>query len=459
MKRSVLASALAALLWTTTSHAQAPTAAPATSAPPRAAVGSARTSWALPRATPESVGMSTERLKRMHAGMQALVDARQVGGIVTLVARDGKMVDLQAFGFQDVDARSTMKTDSIFRIASMTKPVTSVAVMMLMEEGKLTLTDPVSRFIPAFRDMKVVTRGAAGTEPTLQTARRQITIRDLLTHRSGLTYGFLDNAQVGNTYRQSGVNDGLTVVEVPLAENIDLLAKAPLVSQPGAEWHYSLSTDVLGRVVEVASGQSFDQFVQTRILTPLHMVDTSFTVSDAKWSRFVNVYTGDGKGGIRAMKDPESFGNTVMSPMTSYHTGKKYFSGGAGLTSTAQDYARFAQMLLNGGVLDGTRLLSPKTVELMTTSHTLDLHLENTTTPVMGPGAEWGLGFKITSELGASQNLGSVGMYGWSGIYGTFFWVDPKEKLVGVMMVQRYPGPPAAGPFQTLTYQAVTTRR
>ena len=402
--------------------------------------------------------MSTERLRRMHNGMQALVDGHQVGGIVTLVARDGKMVDAQAFGFQDVDSKSVMKTDSIFRIASMTKPITSVAVMMLFEEGKLALTDPVSRFIPAFREMKVVTRGAAGTEPTLQPARRQITIRDLLTHRSGLTYGFLDNAQAGNAYRQTSVNDGLTVVEVPLEENIDRLAKAPLVSQPGAEWHYSLSTDVLGRVVEVASGLTFEQFLSDRILAPLHMVDTSFSVPDAKWSRFVNVYTGDGQGGIRPMKDPEAFGNTFMSPMASYKPGKKYFSGGAGLTSTAQDYSRFAQMLLNGGVLDGVRLLSPKTVELMTTSHTLDLHLDNGNTPVLGPGNEWGLGFKITSDLGAMQMPGSVGMYGWAGIYGTFFWVDPKEKLVGVMMVQRYPGSPVAAPFQSLTYQAITTR-
>ena len=456
MKRSIRALAMVLALWAPTAFAQSAATAPA---PARTATPAARPSWSLPRATPESVGMSTERLRRMHNGMQALVDGHQVGGIVTLVARDGKMVDLQAFGFQDVDSKSVMKTDSIFRIASMTKPITSVAIMMLFEEGKLALTDPVSRFIPAFREMKVVTRGAAGTEPTLQPARRQITIRDLLTHRSGLTYGFLDNAQAGNTYRQTSVNDGLTVVEMPLAENIDRLAKAPLVSQPGAEWHYSLSTDVLGRVVEVASGLTFEQFLSDRILAPLHMVDTSFSVPDAKWSRFVNVYTGDGQGGIRPMKDPEAFGNTFMSPMVSYKPGKKYFSGGAGLTSTAQDYSRFAQMLLNGGVLDGVRLLSPKTVELMTTSHTLDLHLDNANTPVLGPGNEWGLGFKITSDLGAMQMPGSVGMYGWSGIYGTFFWVDPKEKLIGVMMVQRYPGPPVSAPFQSLTYQAITTPR
>ncbi|MGC4085274.1 MAG: serine hydrolase domain-containing protein [Vicinamibacterales bacterium] len=410
----------------------------------------------LPKATPESVGMSTDRLKRMHAAMQALVDNHQVGGIVTLVARDGKMVDLTAFGYQDVDAKTPMKTDSIFRIASMTKPITSVAAMMLEEEGRLALTDPVSKFIPAFRDMKVLTRAAQGAEPTLAPARRQITVRDLLTHRSGLTYGFLDNGPVGAAYRNGNVNDGLTIVEVPLAENIDRLAKAPLVSQPGAEWHYSLSTDVLGRVVEVAAGMPLDRVFQERIFTPLKMVDTSFTVADARSSRFVNVYTGDGNGGIRPMKDPETFGNTVMSPFTSYGASKVYFSGGAGLTSTAQDYSRFAQMLLNGGELDGVRLLSPKTVQLMTLSHTLDLHLPDAATPVLGAGAEWGLGFKITSDVGAAQIRGSVGMYGWSGIYGTFFWVDPQEHLIGVMMVQRYPGPPASAPFQSLTYQAIT---
>jgi CubicO group peptidase (beta-lactamase class C family) len=271
-----------------------------------------------------------------------------------------------------------------------------------------------------------------------------------------LTYGFLDNGAVGKAYRDGGVSDGLTATEGDLAANIDRLAKAPLVSQPGAEWHYSLSTDVLGRVVEVASGLPFDRFLRERIFAPLHMVDTGFDVPDSKWPRLATVYSPDGNGGVRPMKSPESFGNTVMSP-DSYKAGKTYFSGGAGLVSTAQDYSRFAQMLLNGGVLDGVRLLGPKTVELMTTSHTRDMNLANT--PVLGAGAEWGLGFKITSDVGATQLPGSVGMYGWNGIYGTTFWVDPREKLVGVMMVQRYPGPPAAAPFQALTYQALTTTK
>jgi CubicO group peptidase (beta-lactamase class C family) len=411
---------------------------------------------ALPRATPESVGMSTERLGRLHSGMQALVDAHQVGGLVTLLVRDGKMVDLQSYGFQDADAKTPMKSDTLFRVMSMSKPITSVAVMMLFEEGKLALGDPVSRFIPAFRDMKVLTRGANGTDTSLVAARRQITIRDLLVHRSGLTYGFIDNAAVGNAYREGNVSDGLGITEGTLEQNVDRLAKAPLVSQPGAEWHYSLSTDVLGRVVEVASGMPFDRFLRERIFVPLKMIDTAFDVPDAKWPRLSAVVTPDGKGGIRAMQSPEAFGNARFAP-DNYHAGKVYFSGGAGLVSTAQDYARFAQMLLNGGALDGVRLLSPKTVELMTMSHTLDMNLANTNTPVMGPGAEWGLGFKITRDVAATQLPGSPGNYGWVGILGTNFWVDPVEKLVAVMMVQRYPGSPAATPFQVLTYQALTS--
>jgi CubicO group peptidase (beta-lactamase class C family) len=339
-----------------------------------------------------------------------------------------------------------MRTDTIFRIASMSKPITSVAIMMLYEDGKLLLTDPVSRFIPAFKNGRVAKGG--GTEP----ARRQISIRDLLTHRAGLSYGFFDGGPVGNAYRSTGVSDGLTVTTGTLAENIDKLAAAPLVSEPGTEWHYGLSTDVLGRVVEVASGMSFDAFLRDRIFKPLGMNDTSFDVPDAKWSRFATVYSPDGSGGIRPMKDPETFGNTVMSPLAYYRSPKRYFSGGAGLTSTIHDYGRFAQMLLNGGSLDGVRLLSPKTIELMTTSHTADLPSAG----LLGAGGQFGLGFRITTDLGASETLGSTGMYGWSGIYGTNFWVDPKERLIGILMVQRYPGSTAAAAFQAMVYQAVT---
>ena len=361
---------------------------------------------------------------------------------------------MHAVGLQDVASNRPMKTDTIFRIASMSKPITSVAVMMLLEEGRLQITDPIAKYIPSFKDMKVVTKNEAGVETTVP-ARRQITIRDLLTHRSGLTYGFIDRGPVGDAYRKGNVSDGLTSTEGTIGENVDRLAQVPLVSQPGAEYHYSLGVDVLGRLVEVVSGTTFELFLRDRIFKPLQMVDTAFAVSEDQWSRFATVYSPDPGGAVRPMKDPETFGTTNMSPGAFYKMPKKYFSGGAGLVSTAQDYSRFAQMLLNGGELDGVRLLSPKTIELMTMSHTSDLPAGS----AGGPGANFGLGFRVVTDLAATQTLGSAGSYGWSGIYGTTFWVDPQEKLVAVMMVQRYPGSPVASAFQTLAYQALTTMK
>jgi CubicO group peptidase (beta-lactamase class C family) len=419
-------------------------------APPKAPPAATRstTARALPTAVPESVGVSTERLEKLHQGMQAYVDRHEAGGIVTLIAREGKVVDVHANGFQDVENRKPMQVDTIFRIASMTKPITSVAVMMLEEEGKLFLSDPVSKYIPAFKGQKVVGEGGA-----LVPARRDSTIRDLLSHRSGLSYGFLNGGPVGEAYRKEGVTDGLAVTPMTLQEGIDKLAAQPLMVQPGSAWNYSLSVDVLGRVVEVVSGMSFDAFLRERIFKPLGMTDTSFVVSDAKWSRFSTVYSPDGKGGIRPMKDPEeAFGNAHLSQFAWYKEPKKYFSGGAGLTSTIHDYARFAQMLANGGVLDGVRLLSPKTIDLMTGSATSDLPPNG----LLGPGTQFGLGFRVVTDVAATQTQGSVGMYGWLGIYGTTFWVDPKEKLVAIMMVQRYPGSLVATGFQPLVYQALT---
>jgi CubicO group peptidase (beta-lactamase class C family) len=399
-------------------------------------------------ATAESVGISTERLGRLHRGMQEIVSRREAGGIVTLVARDGKVVDVHATGLQDVESKTPMRENTIFRIASMSKPITSVAIMMLYEEGKLRLNDPVSRFIPAFKQQRVVNE-----KGETENARRGMTIRDLLTHRSGLSYGFLNNGPVGNGYRAGGVVDGLTITDLTTEQGIDKLAAQPLMSQPGAAWNYSLSTDVLGRVVEVASNQAFDVFLRERIFKPLGMTDTDFVVPDAKWSRLATVYSPDQATGIRPMKDPESFGNTHMSPIGYYKAGKKYFSGGAGLTSTIRDYSRFALMLSGGGAVDGVRLLSPKSVELMSASHTGDL-----TTPglLLGPGVGFGLGFSVVTDLAATQALGSEGMFGWSGIYGTNFWVDPKEKLVAIVMVQKYPNPTVAAAFQPLVYQALT---
>jgi len=402
---------------------------------------------AAPAATapPASVGISTERLGRLHAGMQAFIDRKEAAGIVTLIAREGKVVDVHATGYLNVATATPMRADSMFRIASMTKPVTSVALMMLYEEGKLLLTDPVSKLIPAFKNSRVL-EGAAEPVP----ARRGINLRDLLTHRSGITYGFINTGPVGAGYRKNGVTDGLTVATMTLAEAIDKLAAEPLIAHPGAAWNYSLASDVLGRVVEVASGMPFQVFMRDRIFKPLRMTDTDFVVPESKWPRVASVYAPDRAGGIRPMTDPETFGNTVMSPIASYKEDKTYFSGGAGLVSTARDYWRFAQMLLNGGVLEGARLLSPKTVELMTASHTSDLPPGS-----IGAGSQFGLGFRVVTDIGATQTLGSNGSYGWSGIYGTNFWVDPKERLVAIVLVQRYPGSPVASAFTPLVYQAL----
>jgi len=416
------------------------TSAPGTSAPRTTAP---RTSTPV---APASVGIDPVRLDRLHDAMKGFVDRNEVSGIVTLLAREGKTVDVYAVGKADIEKSTPMKTDAIFRIASMSKPITSVAIMMLYEENKLFLTDPVSKFIPAFKSSQVIENGK------VVPARRPITIRDLLSHRSGITYGFLNVGAVGNGYRKNGVTDGLTMTDMTLEEGINKLAAEPLVSQPGAAFNYSLSVDVLGRVVEVASGQPFQTFLRERIFKPLKMVDTDFIVPESKWSRFVNVYSPDGSGGIRAMKDPETFANTNMSPFASYKEGRTYYSGGAGLTSTAADYGRFANMLLNGGALDGVRLLGPKTIELMTMSHTSEL-----TPPLqlLGPGVNFGLGFRVVTDLASTQAIGSEGMYGWDGIYGTNFWVDPKERLVAILMVQKYPGPTVAGTFRPMVYQSL----
>lgn len=400
-----------------------------------------------PSLAPSAIGVSAQRLQRLHERMQGFVDRNEAAGIVTLILREGRMADIHATGFQDKDSKTPMRTNTMFRIASMTKPITSVAAMMLYEEGKLFLTDPVAKFIPAFKGQQVLEQGSDKPVP----ARRAITVRDLLTHRSGITYGFMNGGPVGAGYRKNGVADGLTTTTMTLAEGINKLAAEPLIVQPGAAFNYSLSTDVLGRVVEVASGQPFDVFLRERIFTPLKMVDTDFVVPESKWSRLATVYSPDGAGGIRPMRDPESFGNAVFSPIA-YYKSKTYFSGGAGLVSTAPDYARFAQMLLNGGSLDGVQVLSPKSIELMTLNHTTDLPPGG----LLPPGTGFGLGFRVVTDVAATAALGSTGRYGWLGIYGTEFWIDPKERLIAIVLVQRYPGSPVAAAFQPLVYQALT---
>jgi CubicO group peptidase (beta-lactamase class C family) len=409
-----------------------------------------------PTALPESVGMSSERLARMRRVMQGYVDRGELAGLVLLVARYGRIVELSARGMQNLERKEPMAQGTIVRMASMTKPITSAAVLMLLEEGRLLLTDPLSKYLPAFRQPKVAMRSRKDGPVELVPAQREITIRDLLTHRAGITYSFADRGYVGDEYRKLGVDDGLSPGTSTMAENIARLARAPLVSQPGREFHYGLSVDVLGHVIEVISGKSLEAFLSERIFKPLRMEDTGFVVPQAKWRRFATLYMPRAGGGLRPLADGEKlagpFASIVAFPNGVFREGRRSFSGGAGLASTALDYFRFAEMLLEGGELEGVRLLSPKTVALMTTSHTRDLPHEPD-----DDGIDFGLGVGVTMDVGASHKPGSVGSFGWGGILGTKFFVDPKEKLVGVLLAQRFP----AGrlnwreQFEVMVYQAI----
>ena len=375
----------------------------------------------LPEASPEEVGMSSERLGRLDAAMQKAVDSGELPGAVVLIARDGQLVYAKSFGWQDRAKQIPMRNDSIFRLYSMTKPVVSVATMMLVEEGRLGLQEPVSKYIPEFKEMKVGVESIdADGKPSLKLvdAKRQITVQDLLRHTSGLTYGVLGapNA-VKKMYNDAGIFSQKWV----LADFVKALAKLPLQFQPGTTWEYSHSTDVLGRVVEVASGQMLDVFLAERIFEPLKMADTAFQVPPEKQDRIAqpmpDVYTG---------KTPELI--DVTKPAT-------FFAGGHGLVSTAGDYLRFAQMLANGGELEGARILGPRTVEYMSSNH-VNPQIDKGPTYLPGPGYGFGLGFATRIDRGQSEWPGSPGDSYWAGYAGTYFWIDPEEQLVPVLMTQ-----------------------
>ena len=375
----------------------------------------------LPEASPEEVGMSTERLGRLDAAMQKAVDSRELPGAVVLIARDGQLVYAKSFGWQDREKNIPMSNDSIFRLYSMTKPVVSVAAMMLVEEGRLGLQEPVSKYIPEFKEMKVgVESKDADGKPviTLVDAKRQITVQDLLRHTSGLTYGMLG---APNAIKKMYLDAQIFSQKWVLADFVKALARLPLEFQPGTTWEYSHSTDVLGRVIEVASGQSLDVFLAERIFAPLKMVDTAFQVPPEKLDRLAqampDVYTG---------KTPE---------LIDFSKQQTFFAGGHGLVSTAVDYLRFAQMLANGGELEGARILGPRTVEYMTSNH-VNPQIDKGPAYLPGPGYGFGLGFATRIDRGQSEWPGSPGDFFWSGYAGTYFWVDPEEELVPVLMTQ-----------------------
>jgi len=404
---------------------------------------------APPAATPESVGLSSERLARLHAGMQQYVDAGKVAGVVTYVARNGRVVELQAFGKADVEAGRPMKTDTIFRVASQTKAFTSVSVMMLVEEGKVTLADPVSRFIPAFDKTTVAVPpppgAVAGSPVSVVPAKRPITIRDLLTHTAGISYG---RGPAQEQWKAAGIQDWYFADRSePVSAVVERMAALPMDAQPGEKYVYGYNTDILGVVVEKVSGLTLAEFIQKRITGPLGLVDTQFYLPPAQKDRLATVYAAkDGK--IERATDPKTGqGHYVEGPRVG-------FAGGAGLLSTARDYGRFVQMLLNGGEIDGVRLLGPKTVELMTVNHVGTLFAER------GPndaGRGFGLGFDVIEDLGKTGQYGSVGAFGWGGAYHTTYWADPKEKMVVLLMTQLLPAGTSDlhARFRALVYQSI----
>jgi CubicO group peptidase (beta-lactamase class C family) len=391
----------------------------------------------------EDVGMSSERLKRIHPMIQGHIDANDFSGAVTLVARKGKMIHFEAHGFADVEAKAPMKTDTLFRLASMTKPVTAVSILMLLEEGKLVLSDPISKFVPEYKNPQVAVwslpNDPAGAGLHLVPAAREITIRDLLTHTSGLANGF--EGPAGEYVRRANLPSGGS-----LDERVKRAAKLPLNFQPGTQWEYSPTTgfDTLGRIVEILSGMTLDQFFKTRVFDPLGMKDTFFTVPPARQPELTVAYLKNDKGLVRP---------PAPTPPAA-HSGP-YFSGGGGLTGSAADYLRFSQMLLNGGQLDGVRLLGRKTVELMTTDAVAPLDLGNYAGDQVLKGYGFGLGVRVRRNTGENGWMGSIGDYGWAGALGTYFWIDPKEQLVGVVMIQTR-NTRLRMEYPNLVYQAIT---
>ncbi len=384
-------------------------------------------------ASPKDVGLSSERLERIANTVERSINDGRIAGAVTLVARHGKIAYFKAFGMADREAKKPMRTDNIFRICSMSKPITSVAVMMLYEEGRFTLNEPVSDFIPEFKDMKVldppVPQDKTSPPGALVNAKRPITIFHLLTHTAGLTYPW--NARLGKTYRDAGIGTGLLQQEGSTGDSVKKLASLPLLFQPGDAWEYGLSDDVLGYLVEKVSGMPLDRFYEERIFKPLGMSDSYFFLPDAKVSRLAAAYTYYPEKGLQLFPEKVVIreGESAYSSDYPYRGPRTYFSGGGGLCSTAEDYYRFCQMMLNKGELNGVRLLSRKSVELMTQDH-VQGKLEN-----MG----YGLGFGVNSDARYLTELGSIDAYYWGGFFYTAFVIDPKEDMIAIFMGQLHP--------------------
>ena len=403
----------------------------------------------LPVVPPESVGLSSERLDHLDRAIDRHIEEGRLAGVVTLVARGGRVAYLRAAGMQDREAGIPMDERTIFRIASMSKPITSVAVMVLYEEGHFRLDDPVADYLPAFEDMRVLADADTSlplADRATVPADRPITIRHLLTHTSGLAYQW--NPTLGDAYADAGITHGLVSDPDPLSADIPRLASLPLLHHPGERLTYGLSVDVLGYLVETVSGRPLPEFLRERIFEPLGMHDTQFKVAEDQAARLSAAYTITEDGSLRQLGEETVHGSgTIYSAGYPTDDEHRYFSGGAGLTSTVPDYFRFARMLLNGGELDGVRILSPKTVELMTTDHVGDL---------LGTTG-FGLGVYVTRSLSESGELGTPGTFGWGSFwYGTFF-VDPVEAMIGISIANLHPSGDATlhSRFGILARQAI----
>jgi CubicO group peptidase (beta-lactamase class C family) len=408
--------------------------------------------------TPESVGMSAERLARIRPAVEKHIGEDRIAGAVTLVARRGQVVHLDAVGLMDREHGKPMQTDTIFRLYSMTKPVTCVALMALYEKGRFQLTDPVAKFIPAFADLKVY---AGGDRASMELAdlARPVTIRDLMTHTSGLTYHWLEYGPVEEMYRELDMWSNAL-----LPEFVAALAELPLAFQPGTAWRYSVAHDVVAYLIEILSDRPLDAYLRETLFEPLGMVDTGFCVREGELDRFAAMY-----GSLRIEESDSTamqwfaraaagVNECLARPEESREAAPhSVFRGGNGLVSTAADYTRFAQMLLGNGELEGTRILSRKTVELMTTNHLPPNLMPYELQGMYSPGRGYGLGVEVIMDVGQSQIVGSVGAYSWSGAASTYFWVDPQEELIGIQMAQFQPGGfhAIANDFRVAAYQAI----
>lgn len=397
----------------------------------------------LTAAQPETAGMSTTRLARLDSTFTKWVDAGWMNGAVGFIARDGKIVYHRAIGYNNLETKEPFETTDIFRIASQTKAITSVAVMMLWEEGKFLLDEPVSKYIPAFANQTVLEKfNAKDTTYTTTPAHRATTIRDLLTHTSGIGYAQIGSPEANAIYAKNKITAGLDIHDDTLEDAMNRLGSLPLMHQPGEKWTYGLNTDVLGRLVEVWSGKTLDDFFSTRIFKPLGMNETYFNVPEDKANRVVNFFTVNKDGKLE--KASGGLGTNIDYPIRKTN----YFSGGAGLSSTIYDYAIFLQMLLNGGEYNGVRLLSRNTIRMMTMNQINELALGDN---------KFGLGFAIQTEKGSAMQPLFEGSYSWGGAFSTTYWVDPKEKMVVLMYRQMWGAhdDEIGGTFNTLVYQAL----